>query len=289
MSGLRLSRQPFIRQDFILGGCIAEGQRKCGVEGEVAWMSGSRESCKQQQYWRPSNRPVSNRHCTNNNNNNNNNNRVRMVKSYAISSHCFAIDWRWIEMSLHCNPSAYNRKANKECVQAWRPTGWKTWRSGQASWISSLHRHRCAPAWCAMSRHPLHRSQTGQCHRHHQQQQPPLLCSVVQPGLEQPKEHKEAEGWVDLSGMTKWHQSKVAVWNKDTWHFKWVLRSKFTILERVVSARPLLPRLLSSHVARLRTQSEHECNIITWTGSYGFLITMFAICMAGYVYGYRQL
>ncbi len=47
--------------DFILVGHIAEDPRKCGVECEVIWMSGSRESCKQQ-YWRTSNWPVLNRH-----------------------------------------------------------------------------------------------------------------------------------------------------------------------------------------------------------------------------------
>ncbi len=37
--------------DFTLGGCLAEDSRKCSVESqecEVVWMSGSRESCKQQ-------------------------------------------------------------------------------------------------------------------------------------------------------------------------------------------------------------------------------------------------
>ncbi len=49
--------------DFILGGCIAEDPRKCSVKCEVVWMSGSRESCKQQ-YRRPSIRPVLNGHIT---------------------------------------------------------------------------------------------------------------------------------------------------------------------------------------------------------------------------------
>ncbi len=46
---------------FIVGGCIARVPRKCSAECEVVWMSSSRESCKQQ-YKRPSNQPIPNRH-----------------------------------------------------------------------------------------------------------------------------------------------------------------------------------------------------------------------------------
>jgi len=38
--------------DFALGCCIAEDPRKCGVECEVVWVSGSQKSCKQQ-YQKP--------------------------------------------------------------------------------------------------------------------------------------------------------------------------------------------------------------------------------------------
>jgi len=50
--------------EFTLGGCIAEDPRKCGVECGVVWVSNSQESCHQQQYQRPRNCPVSNRHMT---------------------------------------------------------------------------------------------------------------------------------------------------------------------------------------------------------------------------------
>ncbi len=46
--------------DLTLGECVAEDPRKCSVECEVVWMSGSPEICKQQ-YCRPCNRPISNR------------------------------------------------------------------------------------------------------------------------------------------------------------------------------------------------------------------------------------
>ncbi len=54
--------------DFTLGGYIAEDSKKCSVECQVAWMSGSQEICNQQ-YQRTSNRPVPNsrvlnRNCT---------------------------------------------------------------------------------------------------------------------------------------------------------------------------------------------------------------------------------
>lgn len=42
--------------DFTLAACVAEDMKKCCVECEVVWMSGFRESCKQQNL-RPSNRP----------------------------------------------------------------------------------------------------------------------------------------------------------------------------------------------------------------------------------------
>ncbi len=50
--------------DFTLGVCIAEDPKKRSVECEAVWMSSSQESCKQQ-YWRPSNQPVPNRHVLN--------------------------------------------------------------------------------------------------------------------------------------------------------------------------------------------------------------------------------
>lgn len=72
--------------DFTLAACVAEDMKKCCVECEVVWMSGFRESCKQQNL-RPSNRPKG--YCTSLFNVTNNVLQSMMNLVYLIQKHIF--------------------------------------------------------------------------------------------------------------------------------------------------------------------------------------------------------